>query len=69
MKKDEKFPGLRAYKNNYLAQRIGAAKDTANAIDLINNSDTINQNLVKTLKKELSEIFKFAKGFDSKKEI
>ncbi|MBC9812199.1 hypothetical protein H9Y05_06870 [Crocinitomicaceae bacterium CZZ-1] len=67
MKKDEKFPGLANYKLKYLSQRIGAAKDTANAIDLINNSDTINQNLVKTLKKELNEIFKFARGLNVSK--
>lgn len=62
MKKDEKFPGLRAYKNNYLAQRIGAAKDTAGAMDLINNPDAMNEKLLKSLQKELAEIHRFAKN-------
>lgn len=62
MKNDEKFPGLKEYKNNYLIQRIGAIKDTAEIIDLNNNSDVMNEKLLKTLQKELNEIFKFAKG-------
>ena len=62
MKKDEKFPGLKEYKTNYLIQRIGAVKDTAAAMDLQNNPDILNEKLLKSLQKELNEIFKFARG-------
>lgn len=62
MKKEEKFPGLRTYKNNYVTQRIGAAKDTANAIDLTVLNDAVNIKLLKQLKKELNEIHRFGKA-------
>lgn len=62
MKKNEKFPRLTNYKLNYITQRIGAIKDTAGIIDLKNNSDVINEKLLKTLQKELNEIFKFVRG-------
>lgn len=64
MKKDEKIPGLTNYKLNYLTQRIGAIKYTAGIIDLKNNSEVMNEKLLKTLQKELNEIFKFAKGLN-----
>lgn len=62
MKKDEKFPALKDYKTNYLIQRIGAVKDTAGAMDLINNPDAMNEKLLKSLQKELIEIHRFAKN-------
>jgi hypothetical protein len=61
MKNDEKFKGLRNYKSNYLIQRIAAVKDTARAMDLIHNPDTMNDRLLKALQKELIEIYRFAK--------
>lgn len=62
MKKDEKFQGLKDYKTNYLIQRIGAIKDTAAAMDLIQNPDAMNEKLLKSLQKELVEIHRFAKN-------
>lgn len=62
MNSDEKFPCLKHYKANYLLQRIGAVKETAGAMDLINNPDAMNEKLLKTLQKELIEIHRFAKN-------
>lgn len=64
MKKDEKFPGLKEYKTNYLIQRIGAIKDTAAAMDLQNNPDMLNAKLLKSLQKELNEIYRFTKSLN-----
>jgi len=68
MKKDEKFPGLTSYKLNYLTQRLGAIKEAAGAVDLKNDSDMINEKLVKSLQKELNEVFRFAKSMKISKE-
>ncbi len=62
MKNEEKFPGLRAYKGNYIIQRLGAVKDMAGAIDLEHNIDQMNIKLLKSLQKELIEIHRFTKN-------
>lgn len=62
MKKEVKFPFLKNYKTNYLTKRIGAIRDTAQAVDLDGINTAVNIKLIKQLKKELNEIHRFAKS-------
>lgn len=62
MKKEEKLSFLREYKTNYVTQRIGALCDTADAIDLTALNDAVNIKLLKQLKRELNEIYRFSKS-------